>query len=76
MLAKGEAMATSTPTIPDQVEPKGLGDYLEVMTRAVFQAGLSWSSIAQRWDRYRSAFGDFNTTRVAGYDEMCAEIKR
>ncbi|MBV8244989.1 MAG: DNA-3-methyladenine glycosylase I, partial [Candidatus Eremiobacteraeota bacterium] len=40
-----------------------------MMTRAVFQAGLSWSSIAQRWDRYRSAFSDFSAGRVASYDE-------
>ena len=59
----------SVPTIPDRIAPASLDDYLEVMTRAVFQAGLSWSSIAQRWDRYRSAFSDFSAGRVASYDE-------
>src|SRR3974390_2134561 len=29
--------------IPERFEPARLGDYLEILTRAVFQAGLSWA---------------------------------
>lgn len=58
-----------TSAIPDQIEPARLGDYLEVMTRAVFQAGLSWASIAQRWDAFREAFDGFDAERVASYTE-------
>ncbi|GAC1390025.1 MAG: hypothetical protein NVSMB31_06590 [Vulcanimicrobiaceae bacterium] len=39
------------------------------MTRAVFQAGLSWAMIAQRWDAFRAAFADFDPVRVAAFDE-------
>jgi 3-methyladenine DNA glycosylase Tag len=60
----------STPTIPDQVDVKSLGDYLEVMTRAVFQAGLKWASIAQQWERLREAFDGFDCERVAAYTEF------
>ena len=61
-------MATST--IPDQIEPKGLSDYLDVMTRAVFQAGLKWASIAQQWDRLRASFDGFDCERVAAYTDF------
>ncbi len=60
---------TGTPTIPRRVHPKKLDDYLEVMTRAVFQAGLSWAAIAERWDNFREAFCDFDVTRVAAFSE-------
>lgn len=55
--------------VPDQVEPKRLGDYLEVMTQAVFQAGLSWASIAGRWEKFQEAFDGFDAQRVAAYTE-------
>lgn len=63
-----------TDTVPEQVTPRRLGDYLEVMTRAVFQAGLRWASIAQRWDAFRSAFQDFDCERVAAFNE--ADVDR
>lgn len=56
-------------TIPDQIPEPQLDDYLEVMTRAVFQAGLSWASIAQRWEAFRKAFDAFNVQKVAAYTE-------
>jgi len=55
--------------IPQRLEPSSLNDYLEVMTRAVFQAGLSWSMIAKRWGGFREAFADFDVQRVATFDE-------
>jgi DNA-3-methyladenine glycosylase I len=57
------------PTIPGQVENPKLDDCLEVMTRAVFQAGLSWASIAQHWDAFREAFDRFDAAKVAAYTE-------
>lgn len=57
------------PTIPAQVESPALNDYLEVITRAVFQAGLSWASIAQRWESFREAFESFDVPKVAAYTE-------
>jgi Methyladenine glycosylase len=56
-------------TIPDQVENPGLSDYLEVMARAFFQAGLRWSAIAQHWDAFRESFDGFDCARVAAYTE-------
>jgi hypothetical protein len=56
-------------SIPDQIEDPKLSDYLEVMTRAVFQAGLSWATIAQRWEAFREAFDGFDAMKVAAYTE-------
>lgn len=58
--------------IPERITPGKLGDYLEVMTRAVFQAGLSWALIESKWDDFVEAFHGFDPERVAALDE--AEI--
>jgi hypothetical protein len=60
-------------TIPDVIEPAAPADYLEVMTRAVFQAGVRWKQIAEHWDAYRAAFEDFDVARVAAYGELDVE---
>jgi len=60
-------------TIPDVIEPVTLADYFEVMTRAVFQAGVSWRQIAAPWDAYRDAFAHFDPVRVAAYDDLDVE---
>ncbi len=60
-------------TIPDVIEPVSLADYFEVMTRAVFQAGVSWKQIAAPWDAYRDAFANFDPVRVASYDDLDVE---
>ncbi len=58
-----------TPTIPRRIHPISLDDYLEVITRAVFQAGLSWAAIAERWAHFREAFCNFDVARVAAFTE-------
>jgi DNA-3-methyladenine glycosylase I len=63
----------STATIPEVVSPASLADYFEVMTRAVFQAGVSWRQIAEHWDAYREAFATFDPVRVAEFDEFDIE---
>ena len=60
-------------TIPDVIVPRSLPDYLEVMTRAVFQAGVSWKQIAQHWDAYREAFAGFDPATVAAFDDVDVE---
>jgi hypothetical protein len=60
-------------TIPDVVDPRSLADYFEVMTRAVFQAGVSWKQIAEHWDAYREAFAEFDPAAVAAYDDLDIE---
>jgi 3-methyladenine DNA glycosylase Tag len=50
---------------PDRITPRGLADYLEVMTRAVFQSGISWRVIEAKWDGFRESFHGFDPERVA-----------
>jgi len=52
---------------PQQITPKGLPDYLEVVTRAIFQAGMSWRVIAAKWDGFREAFQGFDPEKVAAF---------
>lgn len=58
-----------TPTIPEVVDTPRVADVFEVMTRAVFQAGVSWAQVAAHWNAYRRAFADFDIERIALYGE-------
>jgi DNA-3-methyladenine glycosylase I len=42
---------------------------LELLTLEGAQAGLSWSTILRRRSGYRTAFADFEPTRVAAFDD-------
>ena len=53
---------------PKRIRPKGPADYLEVMTKAVFQAGISWKVIEAKWDGFREAFHGFDPEWIAGLD--------
>lgn len=55
---------------PDKILPTKDADYLEVMTRAVFQSGFNWSVIANKWPGFCAAFDDFDPQKVASYDEQ------
>jgi hypothetical protein len=60
--------------IPRVVAAPSLDDHLEIVTRAIFQAGLSWALIAARWPAFRAAFDAFAIARVAAYGE--ADVER
>jgi 3-methyladenine DNA glycosylase Tag len=57
---------------PPQITPRRLGDYLEVMSKAVFQTGISWRIVDAKWPGIRAAFRDFDARAVAalGPDEV------
>lgn len=50
---------------PRKIKPKGLADYLDVLTRAVFQSGISWRVVEAKWPGTIEAFGGFDPERVA-----------
>ncbi len=54
---------------PTRITPKGTSDYLEVMSKAVFQSGMSWKVVEAKWDGTRAAFHGFDAVRVASMDE-------
>jgi len=52
---------------PKQITPKRLDDYLEVMSKVVFQSGMSWAIIEKKWPDIRAAFDDFDVLKVASF---------
>ncbi len=60
--------------IPTVIASPTLDDHLDVITRAIFQAGLNWAIITARWPNFRVAFEGFSVKLVAMYGEF--EIER
>ena len=58
---------------PTQIEPTGLADYLDVITRAVFQSGMSWRVVEAKWDGFREAFSGFDPVAVAAFTDEDVE---
>jgi len=46
----------------------------ENLTRCIFQAGLNWQVIDKKWPNFVKAFDDFNTSKIASYEEE--DVKR
>ena len=53
------------PQAPEKIQPQSLADYLEVMSRAVFQTGISWRIVDAKWPGIKQAFFDFEPLAVA-----------
>ena len=52
---------------PERIEPESLGDYLEVMSKAVLQTGISWRVVETKWPGIREAFRGFDAETVANF---------
>lgn len=65
-------MPAQTP--PEQITPKSLDDYLEVMSKAVFQSGMSWKVVEAKWPSTRQAFQNFDVHKVA--DIVAPELEQ
>ncbi len=52
---------------PPQIDAKSLRDYVEMMSRAIFSAGLSWRVIEAKWPGSVKAFDEFDPQKVAAY---------
>ncbi len=42
-------------------------EYFENLTRCIFQGGLNWVMIANKWPNFKAAFDDFDIEKVASY---------
>lgn len=51
---------------PPRVKPTGLADYLDALSKPVFQAGISWKVVDTKWPSIREAFHHFDPEWVAG----------
>lgn len=61
-------------SIPEQIDVRGLADYLEILTKAMFQAGVSWKLVDDKWPAFREVFADFDPKKVAAFDQ--ADVER
>ena len=50
---------------PPQYTAKSLDDYLEHLSKSVFQAGISWRVVEAKWPSTKKAFREFDVERVA-----------
>jgi len=57
---------------PPRIRPKTIDDYLEQLSKSVFQAGISWRVVDAKWPTIKPAFRKFQVERVArmGYREI------
>ena len=58
---------------PQQIKIKSLNDYLEIMSKVVFQSGMSWKLIENKWPEIKEAFEGFEIQKIADYDERDIE---
>ena len=49
---------------PEKIQPSSLADYLEVMSKAVFQTGISWRVVENKWPGTREAFRGFDPRAI------------
>jgi DNA-3-methyladenine glycosylase I len=52
---------------PRRIKAPKPSDYFETITKAVFQAGISWRVIEAKWDGFREAFAGFDPAKVAAF---------
>ena len=60
-------------TIPRRIDPESLADYLAVMSRAIFQAGIRWATVEEKWPAYERLFAGFDPHVVAHFDDTDIE---
>ena len=58
---------------PEKITPKSLDDYLEIMSKSVFQSGMSWKVVESKWPGTREAFHGFDVHTVADFHEKDIE---
>lgn len=58
---------------PDQIRPKHLGDYLSVMSKSVFQSGMSWDVVEAKWPSTTEAFHNWDMKKIAKMGEPDVE---
>ncbi len=51
--------------IPQRIEPKTESEYLDVMSKSVFQSGLSWKVVESKWPGTQEALHGFDLETVA-----------
>ena len=55
--------------VPERIEPTNLADYLETMSKSVFQSGISWRVVESKWPGVRESMQGFDPRAVANLTE-------
>jgi DNA-3-methyladenine glycosylase I len=58
---------------PARIIPKSLNDYLEVMSKSIFQTGLSWKLVEYKWPGIKKAFHNFDVRTIVNFKEKDIE---
>ena len=54
---------------PQRIEPHSLADYLEIMSKSVFQSGLSWKVVESKWPGIQEALQGFDPEWLSDLSE-------
>ncbi len=54
---------------PEKIHPHGLADYLEIMSKAVFQTGISWRVVDSKWPGIKDAFKGFDPVAISRFTQ-------
>lgn len=54
---------------PKKIKPTKTADYLEVLTKAVFQTGIRWQVVEAKWPGFREAFVNFDPKKISRFSE-------
>jgi DNA-3-methyladenine glycosylase I len=57
----------------DGKRPQNDDTYFENMTHVIFQAGLSWKMITNKWLNFKRAFANFSIEKVAKFNDKDVE---
>ena len=52
---------------PKRIRPGNLADYLDAMSKVVFQAGMSWRVVNSKWPDIREAFYGFDPVTISNF---------
>ncbi len=50
-------------------KPKNDDEYFERMTKTLFQAGLNWQVVENKWPNFEKAFAGFSISKVSKFGE-------
>ncbi len=50
---------------PKRIIPQSLADYLEVMSKSVFQTGISWKVVEAKWPGIKEGFRGFDPQAIS-----------
>ncbi len=52
---------------PKRIHPGNLADYLDAMSKVVFQTGISWRVVNSKWPDIREAFYGFDPVIISNF---------